>query len=114
VLKLKILQEYDENYKCYGARKMWLVLRGQDVDVARCTVERLMRSLGLQGARRGRFKRTTIPDPAAARPQDLVKRNFQPLAPNKLWVADFERHEALSNRVEVEDLHRWVVAATRL
>jgi len=101
VLKLKILQEYDENYKCYGARKMWLVLRGQDVDVARCTVERLMRALGLQGARRGGFKRTTIPNPAAARPQDLVKRNFQPLAPNKLWVADFTYVSTLAGWVYV-------------
>ena len=89
VLKDKIQQEYDENYKCYGARKMWLTLRGKSVDVARCTVERLMKELGLQGARRGQVKRTTIPDPAADRPKDLVKRNFQPLAPNKLWVADF-------------------------
>ncbi len=89
-LKEAILKEYDENYRCYGARKMWLELRsGRGIDVARCTVERLMKSLGLQGARRGKIKRTTIPDPCATRPQDLVKRNFKPLAPNKLWVADF-------------------------
>jgi putative transposase len=68
---------------------MWLELRGNGVDVARCTVERLMTTLGLQGARRGTAKRTTIPDPAATRAQDLVKRDFNPLAPNKLWVADF-------------------------
>ncbi len=85
----EIKKEYDENYRCYGARKMWLELRGKGFDVARCTVERLMTILGLQGARRGPVKRTTIPDPAATRPQDLVKRNFNPLAPNKLWVADF-------------------------
>jgi putative transposase len=85
----KIQLEYDDNYKCYGARKLWLEMRGQGIDVARCTVERLMKSLGLQGARRGKAKRTTIPDPSAPRPQDRAKRNFQPLAPNKLWVADF-------------------------
>ena len=85
----KIQLEYDDNYKCYGARKLWLEMRGHGIDVARCTVERLMKSLGLQGARRGKAKRTTIPDPTAPRPQDRVKRNFQPLAPNKLWVADF-------------------------
>ena len=63
------------------------VLRGKGIDVARCTVERLMKTLGLQGARRGKVKRTTTPDPAATRAQDLVKRDFCPLAPNKLWVS---------------------------
>jgi len=63
---------------------MWLELRGRGIDVARCTVEQLMKSLGLQGAQRGKVKRTTSPDPAATRAQDLVKRNFCPLAPNKL------------------------------
>ena len=91
---------------------MWLELRGgHGIDVARCTVERLMKSLGLQGARRGKVKRTTIPDPAATRAQDLVKRDFKPLAPNRLWVADFERHEALLNRAVMEGhRHRPVVA----
>ena len=60
-LKSAILKEYDENYRCYGARKMWLELRGKGIDVARCTVERLMKTLGLQGARRGKVKRTTTP-----------------------------------------------------
>jgi putative transposase len=68
---------------------MWMHLRRKRVDVARCTVERLMRILALQGARRGKVKRTTIGDPGAARAQDLVKRKFAPLAPNRLWVADF-------------------------
>ena len=84
-----IVAEYDENYRCYGARKMWLQLRQAGHDVARCTVERLMRVLGLQGARRGKGKRTTIADPRAARAKDLVGRKFAPLAPNRLWVADF-------------------------
>jgi len=57
--------------------------------VARCTVERLMRELGLAGARRGKPKRTTVPDPAAARPADLVQRRVSPPAPDRLWVADF-------------------------
>lgn len=68
---------------------MWLQLRGMGIDVARCTVERLMRDLGLHGARRGKVKRMTIADPAASRAKDLVRRNFRPLAPNRLWVADF-------------------------
>ena len=100
-LREAIQQEYDENYRCYGARKMWLELRGKGVDVARCTVERLMTTLGLQGARRGPLKRTTIPDPAVTRAQDLVKRDFNPLAPNKLWVADFTYVSTLAGWVYV-------------
>jgi putative transposase len=57
--------------------------------VARCTVERLMRQLGLAGARRGKRRRTTVPDPAAVRPADLVGRKFSPPSPDRLWVADF-------------------------
>jgi len=88
-IKALIVTEYDENFRCYGARKMWLHLRQKDHEVARCTVERLMKVLGLQGARRGKAKRTTIADPGAARAKDLVRRNFAPSAPNRLWVADF-------------------------
>jgi len=87
---MELIQKvYDENYSCYGARKIWLALRQDDHDVARCTIERLMRDLGLRGTSRGKVKRTTISDPAAARSKDLVGRNFAPLAPNRLWVADF-------------------------
>lgn len=71
-IKELIVAGYDENYRCYGARKMWLHLRQAGYEVARCTVERLMRVLGLQGARRGQAKRTTFADPAAARAKDLV------------------------------------------
>lgn len=72
-----------------GSRKMWLHLRGKGHDVARCTVERLYREHGWEGARYGKKPRTTIPDEAAARPADLVERDFAPPAPNRLWVADF-------------------------
>jgi len=72
----------------YGARKVWLVLNRAGIAVARCTVERLMTELGLTGAVRGKVKHTTIADPAAARPADLVQRRFAPPAPNRLWVAD--------------------------
>ena len=92
---------YDENYSCYGARKIWLALRQDDHDVARCTVERLMRDLGLRGSSRGKVKRTTIADPAAARAKDLVGRNFAPLAPNRLWVADFTYISTLAGWVYV-------------
>jgi putative transposase len=73
-----------------GARKMWLRLRSKGHDVARCTIERLMREMGLEGVtRRRRAPRTTIPNPAAARALDLVDRRFHASRPNQLWVADF-------------------------
>ncbi len=85
-----IARVYKENYKVYGAWKIWLALHREGVEVARCTVERLARDLGLVGAVRGDHKRrTTVPDPAAERPADLVKRNFTADRPNRLWVADF-------------------------
>jgi putative transposase len=67
---------------------VWLALNREGIEVARCTVERLMAELGLSGAVRGRVKRTTVADPAACRPADLVSRQFGPPAPNRLWVAD--------------------------
>lgn len=78
----------------YGRRKVYhqLTREGVVVDgrpVAMCTIERLMRTNGLRGVRRGRFKRTTIADPGAARPADLVAREFTAAAPNQLWVVDF-------------------------
>ena len=76
------------NYGVYGARKVWLALNREGIAVARCTVGRLMKDLGLVGAVRGRPRRTTIADAAAARPADLVSRQFAPPAPNRLWVAD--------------------------
>ena len=92
-LKPKIAQAYAENYGVYGARKVWLTLNRQRAagapPIARCTVERLMGELGLRGAVRGKVKRTTISDPRSAKPMDLVDRNFRPLAPDRLWVADF-------------------------
>ena len=73
----------------FGARKMWLHLRRGGHDVARCTVERLMTQQGWMGATRGKRVRTTIAAPDAARPADLVDRDFTATAPNQLWVADF-------------------------
>jgi putative transposase len=73
----------------FGARKMWLYLRRQGHDVARCTIERLMTQNGWQGALRGKRVRTTIPDSRDARAADLVDRDFTATAPNQLWVADF-------------------------
>jgi putative transposase len=87
-LKAQIKRIHAANYGVYGARKVWLALNREGIGVARCTVERLMAELGLTGATRGKARRTTIADPAAARPADLVQRQFGPPAPNRLWVAD--------------------------
>ncbi len=86
----EIQRVFDENFRVYGAKKVWRQLNREHQNVARCTVERLMSHLGLYGAIRGGRKwRTTIPDAAAARPADLVNRQFQAERPNQLWVADF-------------------------
>jgi transposase InsO family protein len=88
-LSPQIRQVHEENFGVYGARKVWRQLGRENVTVARCTVERLMRSLSLRGVVRGRRCRTTIPDDSAARPLDHVNRQFQASRPNQLWVADF-------------------------
>jgi len=85
----RIQDTWDANYRVYGARKVWRQLLRDGEDVARCTVERLMRRLGLQGARRGKIKRTTVSDPNLPKPADLLKRNFTATAPNTRWVADY-------------------------
>jgi putative transposase len=88
-LKSAITAVHQANYGVYGARKVWRALNREGSPVARCTVERLMRQLGLAGARRGKRRRATVADPAAARPADLAGRRFSPSAPDRLWVADF-------------------------
>lgn len=88
-LLVHIRRVHAANYGVYGARKVWLALNREGIAVARCTVERLMRGDGLAGAVRGKVKRTTIADPSAKHPGDLVMRRFAPLAPDRLWVADF-------------------------
>jgi putative transposase len=87
-LKNEIRRVFDENYGVYGARKVWRQLNREHIRVARCTVERLMRQMGLAGRVRGKKRRTTIPAPLAATPPDLVDRRFVASAPNQLWVAD--------------------------
>ena len=77
-----------ENFGVYGAPKVWAQLNREGHSVARCTVERLMRDLGLRGVMRGKPRRTTVADTAAERPRDLVERRFSAPAPNRLWVAD--------------------------
>lgn len=73
----------------YGANKVWRQLKREGVQVARCTVERLMKHLGLEGARRGKVVRTTVPDKALPCPLDRVNRQFRADRPNQLWVSDF-------------------------
>ncbi|CDY76216.1 Mobile element protein [Caballeronia glathei] len=73
----------------YGAGKVWKQLNREGIAVARCTVERLMKQLGLRGVRRGKRVRTTIPDVSAPRPLDRVNRQFKADRPNQLWVSDF-------------------------
>lgn len=79
---------FDANYRVYGARKIWRQLNREGINVARCTVERLMARAGLAGRVRGRRHRTTIPADVATRPADLVERRFRASAPNQLWIAD--------------------------
>lgn len=86
-LKDKILKVYEGNYQVYSARKVWKQLLRDKVEVGRDRVARLMRELGIQGASRGKVKRTTIPG-QDRRPEDLVNREFGALAPNRLWIAD--------------------------
>ncbi len=101
-LKTLIQEAYDANYRVYGARKIWRHLNRQGQSMARCTVERLMRELGITGAVRGKKVITTIPDPTATpgRP-DLVDRNSVAGAPNRCWVADFTHVATFSGVVYV-------------
>ena len=88
VLRTSIVRVWDENHQVYGCRKVWRQLRREGTGVARCTVERLMRGMGLHGVVRGRTFKTTIGDDSALRPADLVRRDFTATRPNELWVAD--------------------------
>jgi putative transposase len=88
-LRPEIRRVFKENFEVYGARKVWRQLGREGIPVARCTVERLMADLGLQGAIRGKPVRTTISDNAAPCPLDHVNRQFHAPAPNLLWLSDF-------------------------
>jgi putative transposase len=88
-LQVAIRRVWDEHRQVYGADKVWAQLKREGTSVARCTVERLMRTLGLRGVVRGKTHvRTTVADEASSRPLDLVARQFRAPAPNRLWVAD--------------------------
>ncbi len=89
VLGGEIRRVWEENFRVYGARKVWRQLLREGVQVARCTVERLMRQMGLRGVVRGKQVRTTITDPARPCPLDRVNRQFRADHPDALWVSDF-------------------------
>lgn len=88
-LKPEVQRVHQENFQVYGARKVWLQMNREGLSVARCTVERLMKSMGLQGVVRGKPVRTTVADKLAPCPLDRVNRQFHAPAPNMLWVSDF-------------------------
>ena len=89
-LRVEIRRVWDANHQVYGPRKVWRQLRREKITVARCTVRRLMREMGLAGAMRGRaWVTTTCAQPALDRPTDLVDRTFTATRPNQLWVSDF-------------------------
>lgn len=84
-----IRRVWEENFRVYGARKVWRQLLREGFKLARCTVERLMKRLGLQGLRRGRSIRTTVSERNTPCPLDHVQRQFKASRPNELWVSDF-------------------------
>jgi putative transposase len=88
-LKAEIARVFTENFEVYGARKVWRQLNREGVAVARCTVERLMQDMGLQGVVRGKPVRTTVSDKATPCPLDHVNRQFHAPMPNVLWLSDF-------------------------
>jgi putative transposase len=88
-LAIEVRRVFAENFHVYGVRKVWRQLRREGFDVARCTVARLMREMGLEGVIRGKPVRTTVSDKAAPCPLDKVNRQFRAPAPNMLWLSDF-------------------------
>lgn len=88
-LRPEIQRVWDENYQVYGVRKAWHQMKRERFDVARCTVARLMKQIGIRGAVRGKVVKTTVPDTSAPCPRDKVNRQFRAPAPNMLWVSDF-------------------------
>ena len=89
ILRPEIARVWEENFRVYGVRKVWHQLHREGIDVARCTVTRLMAEMGLRGVVRGKVVKTTIPNPATPCPADHVNRQFTAARPNLLWVSDF-------------------------
>jgi putative transposase len=89
ILRQQVRRVWEENFQIYGVRKVWRQLGREGIEVARCTVARLMREMGLKGVVRGKPGKTTVSDRAAPCPLDRVNRQFQAPRPNALWVSDF-------------------------
>ena len=87
--KKEIMRVFEESKRRYGTRKIWHTLRREGSDIAKCTVERLMKEMGIQGVVRGKKVKTTNPDALQPCPDDKVNRDFTAPAPNALWVSDF-------------------------
>ncbi len=100
-IKTDIIRVWKANFEVYGAYKVWRELHRQGIPVARCTVERLMRELGIAGVRRGKKIRTTVRDDRHERAGDLLRRNFTAPAPNRRWMADFTHVATWSSVVYV-------------
>ena len=116
-LKVEIVRVYRENFEVYGARKIYRQLNREGIAVGRDRVERLMNELGIQGVRRGRFKRTTTPDDTCVRPADLVERDFRAVRPNQLWVADItyvRTHTGFSYAAFVIDVYSRMIVGWAL
>ena len=88
-LRPAMKQVWEDNRSVYGARKLWRAMLREGHDMARCTVERLMRDIGIEGVRRGKKIKTTWSDKALPCPMDRVNRQFRATMPNQLWVSDF-------------------------
>ena len=88
-LRIEVRRVFEANFRVYGVRKVWRQMQREGFDVARCTVARLMRAMGLAGVIRGKPVRTTISDRSAPCPLDRVNRQFKAERPNQLWVSDF-------------------------
>lgn len=86
--RVEIRRVWEANYRAYGAKRVWLTLRREGHEIARCTVERLMAAMGIAGVQRGRKPRTTVADTTAPRSPDLVDRQFIATRPDELWVTD--------------------------
>jgi len=104
VMKVAIFTVWQANYEVYGVRKMWKAMRRAGADVGRDQVARLMGDLGIAGARRGKRVKTTCSDPKAARPPDLVNRDFTATGPNQLWVTDVAYVPTWSGMVYVSNI----------
>jgi putative transposase len=120
-LKVEIKRVHKDNYGVYGIRKIHAQLGREGITgpsgqrpVARCTTQRLMRELNLRGISRAKGPRTTVPGSGPDTRPDLVDRQFVASAPDRLWVADIERHEALPNRAAMGGRRHRLVAASRL